>query len=172
MQIQTQTQSQPGSTDRIHKQTVLRAPRSRVWQAIADAAQFGTWFGLKTEGPFEAGKTIRATITPTKVDAEVAKEQAAYDGVAFEMRIERVEPERLLSFRWHPYEVDEAEFATAPTTLVVFELEDVPGGVRLTVTESGFDRIPLARRAAAFASNEDGWTKQMKVIEKYLARAT
>ena len=39
----------------------------------------------------------------------------------------------------------------------------------LTVTESGFDQIPIERRAKAFAANEGGWAAQMKLIEKYLA---
>ena len=41
----------------------------------------------------------------------------------------------------------------------------------LTVTESGFDRIPLERRAKAFAANEQGWAKQLKLIGNYLALA-
>lgn len=159
-------------TDRIEKQAVLRAPRERVWQAISDANEFGTWFGIEFEAPFSRGSTVPARIVPTKVDAEVAKSQEPHAGTPFEIRIERIEPEWLFSFRWHPYEPETgADFDSAPSTLVEFMLEDHPDGTLLTITESGFDRIPLAKRAEAFASNEQGWTIQATLIGKYLARA-
>ena len=162
--------TQPSSTDRIQKKVHLRAPRNRVWKAISDSKQFGSWFGMKVEGPFTANTTVKATIVPTTVDPEVAKEQKAFEGMPFELYIERVEPERLFTFRWHPGATQPKP--EDPTTLVCFELEDAADGILLTVTESGFDRIPLARRAKAFAENEGGWAAQMKLIEKYLAQAS
>lgn len=162
--------TQPSSTDRIQKKVHLRAPRNRVWKAISDSKQFGSWFGMKVEGPFTANTTVKATIVPTTVDPEVAKEQKAFEGMPFELYIERVEPERLFTFRWHPGATQPKP--EDPTTLVCFELEDATDGILLTVTESGFDRIPLARRAKAFAENEGGWAAQMKLIEKYLAQAS
>ena len=162
--------TQPSSTDRIQKKVHLRAPRNRVWKAISDSKQFGSWFGMRVEGPFTANTTVKATIVPTTVDPEVAKEQKAFEGMPFELYIERVEPERLFTFRWHPGATQPKP--EDPTTLVCFELEDAADGILLTVTESGFDRIPLARRAKAFAENEGGWAAQMKLIEKYLAQAS
>jgi uncharacterized protein YndB with AHSA1/START domain len=162
--------TQPSSTDRIQKKVHLRAPRNRVWKAISDSKQFGSWFGMKVEGPFTANTTVKATIVPTMVDPEVAKEQKAFEGMPFELYIERVEPERLFTFRWHPGATQPKP--EDPTTLVCFELEDAADGILLTVTESGFDRIPLARRAKAFSENEGGWAAQMKIIEKYLAQAS
>ena len=106
---------------------------------------------------------------PTKVDPEVARQQEPHAGTAFEVFVERVEPMDLLAFRWHPYTVGPAEDSAEPTTLVVFELEAAPEGTVLTITESGFDAIPLARRAEAFASNEQGWEAQLTLIDKYLA---
>jgi uncharacterized protein YndB with AHSA1/START domain len=159
-------------TDRIEKQTLLRSPRARVWQAIADAGQFGAWFGAKFDGPFTPGARLRAEIRPTTADPEVAKGQERYAGLSFEITIERMEPERTLSFRWHPYAIDKnVDYSTEPTTLITFTLEDAPNGTLLTVTESGFDKIPLERRAQAFKSNDEGWTLQMQLIEKYLAKA-
>jgi uncharacterized protein YndB with AHSA1/START domain len=158
------------STDRIEKKVLLRAPRERVWRAITDAKEFGTWFGVAFEGPFAAGTRMTGRIVPTKVDAEVAKAQEPYAGRAFEITIDRIEPMRLFSFRWHPFAVDpNVDYSSESATLVTFELEDAPGGTMLTITESGFDRIPPERRAKAFASNEQGWTAQTKLIEKYLA---
>lgn len=159
-------------TDRIEKTIVLRAARDRVWRAISDAKEFGTWFGVEFDGAFAPGARIIGKIHPTRVDPEVAKMQEPYAGMAFEIAVERIEPMRLFSFRWHPSAVDPgADYSKEPTTLVVFELKEVPGGTMLTITESGFDRIPLARRAAAFESNEQGWQAQARLIEKYLATA-
>ncbi|HEY2410190.1 MAG TPA: SRPBCC family protein [Polyangiaceae bacterium] len=156
-------------TDRIEKQIFLRAPLARVWRALSDAREFGAWFGVEFDGPFVAGQPIRGKIMPTEVDPEVAKLQKPYEGRAFDCTIDRVEPERLFSFRWHPFAIDSTlDYSDEPMTLVVFELTAVEGGTRLTITESGFDQIPLARRAAAFTANEGGWAHQAQLIEKYL----
>ena len=159
-------------TDRIQKQVLLRAPRARVWRALTDHREFGSWFGMRYDGPFTPGARIRATIVPTTVDAEVARRQKEFEGISFDITIDRMEPERVFSFRWHPGAVEPGvDYASEPTTLVVFELKEAPDGVLLTVTESGFDRIPLARRAKAFKGNEAGWGMVIKLIEKYLERA-
>jgi uncharacterized protein YndB with AHSA1/START domain len=158
--------------DRIQKQILLRAPRARVWRALTDHREFGSWFGMRYDGPFTPGAKIRATIVPTTVDAEVARRQKEYEGTSFEIQIDRMEPERVFSFRWHPGAVEPGvDYSLEPMTLVVFELKEAPDGVLLTVTESGFDRIPLARRAKAFKGNEQGWGMVIKLIEKHLERA-
>ena len=158
-------------TDRIEKQMLLRAPQDRVWNAISDAKQFGTWFGVEFDGQFAPGASITGRIVPTKVDAEVAKMQEPHTGIACDITVERLEPMRLFSFRWHPYAIEPgSDYSKEPTTLVAFELKEMPEGTLLTITESGFDQIPLARRAEAFASNEEGWTVQSTLIEKYLAQ--
>lgn len=159
------------NTDRIEKKILLRAPKQRVWQAISDSSQFGSWFGVAFNGPFVEGGCLTGKIVPTTVDLEVAKLQKPYEGVAFEFRVERIEPMRSISFRWHPFAVDPAtDYSKEPMTLIHFELEEKPEGVLLTITESGFDRIPLARRAGAFKANEGGWAMQTQLIEKYLAK--
>jgi uncharacterized protein YndB with AHSA1/START domain len=160
------------STDRIEKNVLLHAPRKRVWRALADSAEFGSWFGMKFDGPFAPGARMRGTIAPTTVNAEIAKAQKEYEGLPFEILIEQMEPERLFSFRWHPFAVErDVDYSAEPTTLVTFALEEAAGGVMLTVTESGFDQIPLARRAKAFTNNEQGWGVVVKLIEEYLAKA-
>jgi len=160
------------NTDRIEKRIVLRAPLERVWRAISDAGQFGSWFGVAFDGPFAAGARLTGKIVPTTVDAEVAKQQKPYAGMAFEFFVERIEPMRTIEFRWHPFAVEPGvDYSSEPTTRIVFELQPVSDGVLLTVTESGFDQIPLARRAKAFTANDGGWAMQMKLIEKYLANA-
>jgi uncharacterized protein YndB with AHSA1/START domain len=147
------------STDRIQKTVLLRAPRSKVWRALTDSDQFGQWFGARLENQFVAGRRAQGAITIP-----------GYTHIRFEVEVEQMEPERLFSYRWQPGgdpDKDPAE----PTTLVVFELEEVPEGTRLTVTETGFDRLPAARRAKAYRENDSGWTGQMENIRKYLDSA-
>jgi len=159
-------------TDRIEKQVLLRAPLKRVWRALSDSTEFGSWFGVKFEGGFVPGARVRGAIVGTTVDPEVARHQKQYEGTPFEIEIEEMEPECLLSFRWHPGGTDpDIDYSMEPTTLVRFTLEQVADGVMLTVTESGFDRIPLARRAKVFQQNEHGWAIQVNLIREYLVGA-
>src|SRR5690349_19259890 len=145
------------NTDRIEKQVMLSAPRDRVWHAIADSKQFGTWFGVEFEGPFVAGAKLTAKMTPTKVDPETAKRQEQYKDRTFEWSVESIEPMRRIAFRWHPFALERGyDYSKEPTTLIEFVLDERDGGTHLTITESGFDRIPLERRAKAFAANEGG----------------
>lgn len=160
------------STDRIEKKTLLRAPRKRVWRALTDSIEFEAWFGVKFDRPFSPGATMRGVIVGTKVNPDIANAQRQFADLPFEVQIERMEPERLFSFRWHPNAVERGvDYSAEPTTLIEFVLEEVPEGVLLTVSESGFDRIPLARRAKAFTANEQGWSMVVKLIEAYLAPA-
>lgn len=160
------------STDRIEKQVVLRAPLERVWRAISDAEAFGRWFGVRFDGPFIAGKSVTATITPTVVDDEVARLQQPHTGKKGTWQIVAVEPERRFAYRWHPFAVDAGvNYDQEPTTLVEFLLSETPDGVLLTIVESGFDAIPVARRGTSFQANSEGWAKQVELVRKYLARA-
>jgi uncharacterized protein YndB with AHSA1/START domain len=160
------------STDRIEKKVLLHAPRARVWRALSDSTEFGSWFGLKLDGPFVVGTKMRAVLVPTTVNAEVAKAQKTHEGLVFEITVEALEPEQLFSFRWHPHAIERGvDYSGEPTTLIVFALEEVAGGVMLTVTESGFDQIPLARRAKAFTANEQGWGIMVGVLGEYVTHA-
>jgi uncharacterized protein YndB with AHSA1/START domain len=160
------------TSDTIEKKVLLHAPLSRVWRAISDSSEFGIWFGVTFEGPFVAGAPLRGAITGTKVDPEVAKLQEPREGKPFNILVEQMEPERLFSFRWHPYAIEPGmDYSSEPTTLVTFRLDETPEGVELTLTESGFDQIPLHRRAKTFAANEGGWDHQIALIAKYLANA-
>jgi uncharacterized protein YndB with AHSA1/START domain len=156
-------------SDRIEKKITLKAPVARVWRAISNAQEFGSWFGVAFDGPFVAGKKLTGRIRPTTVDPEVAKLQAPHEGKPFEFSVDRIEPQRIISFRWHPFAVDPSvDYSKEPTTLIVFELTEVDSGTLLRITESGFDSIPLERRAKAFAANEGGWEHQTRLLEKYL----
>jgi uncharacterized protein YndB with AHSA1/START domain len=158
------------STDRIEKQTLLRAPLDRVWRAISNAEEFGRWFGVRFDGPFVAGQPVTATITPTTVDEEVAKRQEPHAGARSTWHIVAIEPQRRFCYRWHPC-AGEPDVDGEPTTLVEFTLSETPDGVLLTITESGFDAIPEARRASAFEANSEGWAMQTELVRRYLEGA-
>ena len=158
------------STDRIEKEVVLRAPLERVWRAISDAEEFGRWFGVRFDGPFVPGAPVTGVITPTTVDDEVARAQDPYAGKADTWQIVAVEPKRRLAFRWHPYAVESGtDYSQEPTTLVEFTLDETAEGVLLRIVESGFDSIPVERRASAFEANSEGWAAQTELVRKYLA---
>jgi uncharacterized protein YndB with AHSA1/START domain len=147
--------------DRIEKHLTLKAPRSRVWRAITDSKEFGTWFRAKMETPFVVGKIAHGQIT-----------YPGFEHMKLEVLVEVMEPERLFVLRWHPgaEPPENASFDKDPTTLVTFTLEDAPGGgTKLTLVESGFDKLPPALRDKAFRDNDGGWTEQMKNIEAHVA---
>jgi uncharacterized protein YndB with AHSA1/START domain len=148
------------STDCIQREILLKVPLARVWRALADAGEFGDWFGVALKGKtFAAGHSVQGQIT-----------YPGYEHLVFEVLIEQMEPERLLSFRWHPYAVDpEVDYGQEATTLVVFTLQKVEGGTLLRVVESGFDAVPAERRQEAFRMNSSGWDEQMLNIEKHVA---
>lgn len=160
----TQVSSQSDSkidTDRIEKRILLRATQARVWRAITQAEEFGAWFGVKIEGAFVERAVVRGQIT-----------YSGYEHITMEIQIERMEPERLFSYRWHPYAIDpDVDYSHEPSTLVEFTLEQAENGVLLTIVESGFDQIPLERRAEAFRMNDQGWTEQMRNIERHVSNS-
>jgi uncharacterized protein YndB with AHSA1/START domain len=159
MTTKTDKAQATSSTDRIEKRIELRATRARVWRAIADANEFGTWFGMKLEGAFAARATIRGRLTIP-----------GYDHLTLDMHVEQIEPERYFSYRWHPYAIDpKVDYSTEPTTLVEFHLEEIAAGTAVTIVESGFDRIPLARRAEAYRRNDQGWAGEAKNLARHVA---
>lgn len=147
--------------NRIEKKILLKAPIERVWRAISDARELGAWFGVRFEAGFEPGKPARGQITTQ-----------GYEHVTFNCQIERMEAPHHFSMRWHPHAVDpKVDYSAEPTTLVSFELSEAQGGTLLRVVESGFELIPIARRAEAFRKNAEGWAIQCQQIEAYLAQA-
>src|ERR1700722_2145222 len=145
-------------TDRIERKILLKAPRVHVWRALSNAEEFGNWFGVALQGKsFKAGERVRGHVT-----------YPGYEHVIFDVLIERMESETLLSWRWHPAAVDPAvDYSHEPTTLVEFELQDTRDGTLLSISESGFDQVPTARRAEAFRLNSGGWDGQMDNIAKH-----
>jgi uncharacterized protein YndB with AHSA1/START domain len=146
---------------RIEKRLELKAPISRVWRALSDYREFGQWFGVQMEAPFVAGQPAQGQIT-----------HPGYEHLRIHVVIQKIEPERLFSFTWHPYAVDpKQDYSKETPTLVEFHLQKSATGTLLVVTECGFDKVPAERRAEAFRMNDGGWTQQMKNIEAHVARA-
>ncbi len=145
-------------TDRIDKRIRLASPRSRVWRALTDSAEFGAWFKVRFAQPFRAGATLRGQIT-----------SPGYEHLVTTFVVAELVPERRFSYHWHPHAIDPArDYSSEPMTLVEFTLEDAGTGTELTVVESGFDGIPLDRRAAALTGNSEGWSIQVTRIRDYL----
>ncbi len=148
----------PTEMSRIEKRIDLRAPRDRVWRALADSQEFSKWFGVTIAGAFEPGARLRMIAT-----------KPGYEGMVVEVTIERMEPGKLLSWRWHPGAPNPAvDYSKEATTLVEFRLEDSEHGTLLTVVETGFDHISLARRAGVYKDNDRGWEAQTKSLERYV----
>jgi uncharacterized protein YndB with AHSA1/START domain len=150
------------STDRIERQILIKAPRSRVWRALSNAEEFGQWFGVNLMGKnFTPGERVQGPITIS-----------GYEHVVFDVVVERVKPEELLSFRWHPYAIDPAiDYSKEERTLVTFELKDTAEGTMLKLVESGFDKVPPARRLEAFRMNSGGWEAQLDNIELHATKS-
>jgi uncharacterized protein YndB with AHSA1/START domain len=145
-------------SDRIEKQIDIAAPVSRVWRAITDYREFGEWFRVKLEGPFEAGHEARGKML-----------HPGYEHVSWRAVVKEMRPETLFSFTWHPYGIDESvDYTKEEPTLVEFRLAPTATGTRLTLTESGFDKVPANRRDEAFRMNEKGWAQQVKNIAQHV----
>ena len=147
-------------TDRIEKSIELKAPVSRVWRALTDHEEFGTWFRVRLDGPFVPGQVSTGQIT-----------YPGFEHVKWEAVVQKMEPERTFSFTWHPYAVDPKEdYSKEPPTLVEFTLEKTRTGTLLRVVELGFDKLPARRRNEAFRMNEGGWSAQIKNIAEHVGQ--
>jgi uncharacterized protein YndB with AHSA1/START domain len=148
------------NTDRIERQVLLKAPVKRVWRALTDSAEFGSWFRVGLSTPFLKGESISGPVL-----------HPGYEHLTWTVTIEEMVPERRFCWRWRPHAIDpNKDYSHEPTTLVVFDLTEVPGGTLLKVTESGFDGIPLERRETAYRGNSEGWTIQMGNIERHVSK--
>jgi uncharacterized protein YndB with AHSA1/START domain len=145
-------------TDRIEKRIELKAAPSRVWRALTDYREFGQWFGARPDRAFVTGQISCGPVT-----------YPGYEHVIWEIVVQKMEPERLFSFTWHPYAVDPAkDYSKETPTLVEFTLQKTANGTLLVVVESGFDKIPAERRLEALRRNDAGWTQQMQNIERHV----
>lgn len=158
--------------DMIEKVVDLAAPISRVWRALTDYEEFGRWFRVKLDGPFRVGEITRGRMTYP------GYEDMPWESITVRMDREpegagEQEPEasagRLFSFYWPAEAVESAiDDPAIARTLVEFRLEAIPGGTRLTITESGFASVPDPRRIEMFRENTRGWNEQAENIAAYV----
>ena len=148
-------------SDRIKKTIELKAPVSRVWRALTDHQEFGTWFRVRLDGPFVPGQVSRGHIA-----------YPGYEHIRWEAVVQKMEPERLFSFTWHPCAIDpNQDYSSEPSTLVEFTLQSTATGTLLRIVESGFDKIPSQRRPEAFRMNDSGWSQQIQNVAEHVERA-
>ena len=145
-------------SDRIEKTIDLKAPIERVWRAVSDHKEFGTWFGVDLEAPFVVGQEARGKIL-----------YPGFEHIVWKAKMVAIEPPKRLAFTWHPYGVDpDIDYDQEEPTLVEFKLEPIATGTRLVVVESGFDKVPAHRREEALRMNDGGWTQQVQNIKAHV----
>lgn len=158
MSATTSKAQSPSSTDRIDTRIEVKASRARVWRAISDATEFGTWFGIAFDGGFSPGARVRGVMTRPNGEQLIAN-----------FVIDQIQPEHYFSYRWRPYAFDPTiDYSAEPMTLVEFRLEEIASGTLIHIAESGFDGIPLFRRAEAFGKHSEGWKSQSVKLAKYV----
>ena len=146
--------------DRIEKQIELKATQAKVWRALTDYREFSEWFRVKLESPFVPGKIAGGQIT-----------YPGYEHIRMEVEVQKMEPENYFSYTWHPYAIEPGvDYSGEPVTLVEFRLAKTESGTLLTVTESGFSKLPAARRDEAFRMNNNGWSEQLENIARHVAQ--
>ena len=146
--------------DRIEKRIEIAAPVARVWRALTDSREFGDWFKVKLEGPFVEGKMVGGPLT-----------FPGYEFLRMEVVVKEIRPMSYFSYTWHPYAVNpQTDYSQETPTLVEFQLQELPSGTLLVVTESGFDKLPKERYADAFRMNTRGWEQQLEQIGKYVTQ--
>ncbi len=145
--------------DRIEKVVDLKAPVSRVWRALTDYEEFGRWFRVRLDGPFEVGVTNTGNIT-----------YPGYEHMKWESVTEHMEPERRFVFSWPPSALDpETTYSDDAKVVVEFRLQPIEGGTRLTITETGFLQFPESKRLEVLRSNQEGWDIQAKNVAAHVA---
>lgn len=144
-------------TNRIDRTIDVNAPPDRVWRALTTAADLATWFHVRIEGEIAPGSEVWMTST-----------SPGYEGQRFLVRVTEMTPPRRFAWQWHPGAVDPAiDYSKEPWTTVTFTLEPSGGGTRLSVSETGFNEISVARRAKVFADNSGGWTEVIVWIQQH-----
>lgn len=145
-------------TDVIAKHVVIAAPPARVYRALTDPAEFGTWFRVQLDGPFVPGEETRGRMT-----------YPGYEGEPFLVSVVAMEPDRRFAFRWIPGVQTVGEDRTdGARTLVEFALEPAASGTALTLRETGFDGLPADTRVAIMRENDGGWTEQLGNLERHV----
>ena len=143
---------------RIDRTVEIAAPPERVWRALTDPRELSAWFQVTIDGEIRAGNEVWMTST-----------HKGYEGQRFAVEFVELTPPRRMVWRWHPGAVDPAvDYSREARTTVTFTLEVAGRGTRLSMAETGFDEITLARRAAVYKDNNQGWDEVLQQLRTHV----
>lgn len=147
-------------SDKIEKEIVIQAPIERVWRALIDYQEFGKWFQVKLDQPFETGKDSTGHMTIP-----------GYEHIKWEAQVLEIKENSLFSFTWPPYvENTDVDLSKEPWLTTVFTLTETSGGTVVKVVESGFSKLAASIRSEARTGNIDGWNFQMENLSNYVSQ--
>ena len=145
---------------RIDRTIEIKAPPERVWRALTNAKELSTWFQVTVEGDIAPGNEVWMT---SECQGNVGR---------FRVRIVEMTPPTRFVWQWHPGAVDpNIDYSKEPRTTVTFTLEPSGSGTRVSLAETGFNEISLARRAKVFGDNNQGWTEVLVWLSNYAESA-
>lgn len=126
----------------------IAASVEKVWRAVTEPERISQWFG-------------RTVLLGDAVGAEGTITWP--DGPPVPIRVEEMEPPRMVSYRWRNDETDAAvtdDLDAGPSTVFTFTLEPMgEEGTQLTVVESGFAALPDP--TGALESHRQGWDDEL-----------
>ena len=143
--------------DTITRDVHINADPQSVWDALADAKEFGQWFHVALDGPFVVGETTTGKMT-----------YPGHEGVPWVTVTDVMEPPKKFVFRWPNCPPGEEEKPDTVWLTVTFLLEPKDGGTLVTVTETGFAALPEDKRASMLRSNSEGWEIQTKNLKNHV----
>jgi len=147
---------------RIDRTIEIGAPPERVWRALTNAAELSSWLQVTIEGEIAPGSEVWMTSV-----------HPDHHGQRFRVRFTELTPPRRFVWEWHPGAVDpDVDYTREPRTTVTFTLEPSKRGTRLSVSETGFDAVSLARRAQVYTDNNQGWTTVVGWLQTYVEKAS
>lgn len=146
--------------DSITRSVFIDASPEKVWAALTDHREFGAWFRAEIDAPFAVGVVTRGSMTYPGVE-----------GLPLAILPEAMDCPRRFAFRWPQwdFETNRNREDDQPWTLVAFVLESEGQGTRVTVTESGFDRLEAGFAARVLHENTQGWEIQLQNLARHVA---
>lgn len=136
----------------ITRSVDIAAPRAAVWAALTTADGLASWFPQRATMDLRIGGGGVMTFE-------------GHGDYAFEIA-ELSEPD-VVAFVWASAELPDINEGG---TLARFTLSDIPGGTRVTVVESGFEKLPDPDAAAR--GNEEGWEEELGELRELLEGAS
>jgi uncharacterized protein YndB with AHSA1/START domain len=141
--------------ERIEREILIDAPVEIVWAVVTEPEHISGWFSDTVEFDLRPG-------------GKAVLHWDRYGTV--HGRVERVEPPRLLRFRWALQ--PGVDLADDNSTLVEFSLRPEGEATRLTVVESGFRDFAgrEEEKQRHVDSHRRGWELELGELEEYVAR--